>query len=1124
MPASISQSRKTLGSGQFDARRNKTPSPGAGDEAPPPNGNPVNQKMSESQTSAAARRTPSRMRSEERRLRPQRKASVGSPDGSTTSGSSRRGKRFSIGESDNEDDDDESDSDSYPRSSRSRFRSSPDQSSVDDSFSSSGPSRSSSRAVRQQPPTYRDPSRGRRPNRSRNRAASRAASKATATDGRRPAQDGPSPSSTARSTPVPGQSGLLRRTMSSRELPSHRRESNADQDGGRPNLKRATSHHNLESHSRDLLQSGQERPPPPPLPVVIPEPEPVRQRRGQYPFESFMGEDPTLETKASEVVRSRSQSRGRPITRVAAVASAAAAFAAAIPPPPPVPARATAMYPAASFIGEGAFRGASVSAPTSSNSSPVEGPPKPPPPKRSASTPPRRLRRAGTAPVGIPLTAIQGAKIVPAPARAASSASTTRSANSKRSLSTPPAPARNRRPTATQDPVEGEAAAKRIMQGLPQVPHPPSRRPSMYPFESYVGEDPTAETLACVRSKSIRVPASTKKFATGPFVPGAATAAADAAATTISTPRRPGTALYPASSFVGEDDMIKATSGADKGPATTAMPKPRVLPAGGSAPKAASVDNAAATVIMGGEIVASPTEIGTMHVGAPRLSLRALPSAIRLDEKRVFGDLADDEDSRAINKPAVPVAITVGVAISDDDVFSQVDGSDEKSDDSNPRKGPPARPVRNTDAASPVENASATPFAATAAPNEFVDLEKALPIPQSTARSYDGSSIQKVPGAAASPPALRSGEMTWFYNPGMGTKGPRAWKKRTWGLLAGLVAVIIIVAVAVPVSQQQAELARRAWFNTYPDYARLNYSLSDNYSGAKFFDNFNYFTGYDPTGGHVHYVPRPHAEQLNLTYATESSAVVRVDATVGPGDVPNASTGRFSVRLESKRQYDRGLFVFDVAHTPHGCGTWPALWMSSPHNWPLDGEIDVMEATNKGDDGNLFSLHTTRGCEMNRRRDMTGVAKQTDCYNGTNSNQGCNVAGPRESYGQAFNARGGGVLAVELRDQGIRMWQFARPDVPRDLAAGAGATAAPDPASWGAAAADFPSTDCDVGAHFRNQSIIINITLCGQLTEALWGSSECPGTCVKHVSDNPDAFRDAFWQFNSLRVYKAARS
>lgn len=37
---------------------------------------------------------------------------------------------------------------------------------------------------------------------------------------------------------------------------------------------------------------------------------------------------------------------------------------------------------------------------------------------------------------------------------------------------------------------------------------------------------------------------------------------------------------------------------------------------------------------------------------------------------------------------------------------------------------------------------------------------------------------------------------------------------------------------------------------------------------------------------------------------------------------------RESVRMISKQVYnDNGLFVFDVAHMPTGCGVWPALWV-----------------------------------------------------------------------------------------------------------------------------------------------------------------------------------------------------
>lgn len=63
----------------------------------------------------------------------------------------------------------------------------------------------------------------------------------------------------------------------------------------------------------------------------------------------------------------------------------------------------------------------------------------------------------------------------------------------------------------------------------------------------------------------------------------------------------------------------------------------------------------------------------------------------------------------------------------------------------------------------------------------------------------------------------------------------------------------------------------------------------------------------------------------NLTYASSSSAILRVDTSTEGQD---AASGRYSVRVTSKLQYDSGLFILDVKHTPYGCGTWPALWLS----------------------------------------------------------------------------------------------------------------------------------------------------------------------------------------------------
>lgn len=146
------------------------------------------------------------------------------------------------------------------------------------------------------------------------------------------------------------------------------------------------------------------------------------------------------------------------------------------------------------------------------------------------------------------------------------------------------------------------------------------------------------------------------------------------------------------------------------------------------------------------------------------------------------------------------------------------------------------------------------------------------------------------------------------------------------------------------------------------------------------------------------------ALDLNLTHATDESSILRVDSFT-----PNAIGGRNSVRIESKKSYDHGLFVFDIIHTPYGCGTWPALWLVDGYNWPMNGEIDILEATNEASNGNAVTLHTTEGCKMNVKRKETGSPIFKDCGNNTHSNAGCSVQGGPSTYGQAFNQGGGGV-------------------------------------------------------------------------------------------------------------------
>lgn len=111
---------------------------------------------------------------------------------------------------------------------------------------------------------------------------------------------------------------------------------------------------------------------------------------------------------------------------------------------------------------------------------------------------------------------------------------------------------------------------------------------------------------------------------------------------------------------------------------------------------------------------------------------------------------------------------------------------------------------------------------------------------------------------------------------------------------------------------------------------------------------------------------------------------------------------------------------------------------------------------------------------------------------------------------------------MELRAAGIRMWMFPRNNIPSDISSNA---SSPDPSKWGEAAADFPSTHCDIGSHFKNQSIVANIDICGEMAAApnLYNDMySCPTTCTQFAAESGANFTDAYWEFNSFKVYQAS--
>lgn len=113
------------------------------------------------------------------------------------------------------------------------------------------------------------------------------------------------------------------------------------------------------------------------------------------------------------------------------------------------------------------------------------------------------------------------------------------------------------------------------------------------------------------------------------------------------------------------------------------------------------------------------------------------------------------------------------------------------------------------------------------------------------------------------------------------------------------------------------------------------------------------------------------------------------------------------------------------------------------------------------------------------------------------------------------------VYALEIRDAGIRAWFFPRDSIPKDISDTESST--PDPSRWPTPLADFPSTHCNIPSHFSNQSIIVNIDLCGEMgaLDTYYKTlSHCPGTCESFVAMNPEHFYEAYWEFASFRVYQ----
>jgi hypothetical protein len=272
---------------------------------------------------------------------------------------------------------------------------------------------------------------------------------------------------------------------------------------------------------------------------------------------------------------------------------------------------------------------------------------------------------------------------------------------------------------------------------------------------------------------------------------------------------------------------------------------------------------------------------------------------------------------------------------------------------------------------------------------------------------------------------------------------------------------------------------------------------------------------------------------------------------------------RKAIRLEGNRRFNRGLFVIDVRHMPAGCGMWPAFWLTDEANWPINGEIDIVEGVNYQSVAKT-ALHSTNVCMMDDipmgtmtgtwdtaqgiPDAKTGIPDMTMRY-AQNCfvydphqwlNQGCVAVDKTEgSLGVPLNTQGGGVFALEWDpiNHHIRTWVFTpHATVPQNLVDTIrtahlpdtnGQRVAPDPESWPLPYGYFAigeGTNCPA-YHFRNMRLVFNLAFCGSVAGNRY-QMDCPlqakqfSTCNEWIKSEPEELNEAYWKIRGVYVYE----
>lgn len=355
------------------------------------------------------------------------------------------------------------------------------------------------------------------------------------------------------------------------------------------------------------------------------------------------------------------------------------------------------------------------------------------------------------------------------------------------------------------------------------------------------------------------------------------------------------------------------------------------------------------------------------------------------------------------------------------------------------------------------------------------------------------------------------------------------------------------------------------WLLNYPEIGPPGqpigpYQLLERQEGNDFFTYYDFYEGRDSVGsnGFNTYVSQNRARSIgivNVTFSPGNNA----SSFVYMGSSPTSDGPRESIRLEGRRRFNRGLFVIDIHHMPVGCGVWPAIWLTDESQWPLNGEIDIVEGVNYQSRAKT-ALHSTRTCVMDDvpLGTMTGTwdtaqgipdkktgipdmtlreARNCFVYDPRQwLNQGCVVMDSKGSLGIPLNNQGGGVFVLEWdpMNHHIRTWVFAsHSQLPANLQASLDTVdnperVAPDPDLWSLPYGFFPigqGTNCPSN-HFKHMRLVVNTAFCGSVAGNRF-HLDCKqqvaanfSSCNEWIKSQPRDLKEAYWKIRGIYVYE----